>query len=335
MKFVGFVFAAGIALAAVPALAQESPVKAGVEAWERGDYKGAVDRWRSPAMKGDSDAQFNLGQAYKLGRGVPADLNQAELWYGKAAAQGHEQAEASYALALFANGKREAATPWLQRAAGRGDPRAQYVLGTMYFNGDVVQKDWVRAYALVTRSSQSGLSEASGALSQMDKYMSVQDRQAGLTLARKYEEEANRAPLPGAARPPIEVASNQPTRTPPVRTPRPAATATPVHQGAGRPLCQPHRGGGRLSRGQPLRAGEQLGFKSYRSCNKSRNVALGAPWFVFLRLPSPRLRCSLLPSPRMRRNRTVPTRPRAATASRSGRSSARPIRARTSCVSAR
>jgi hypothetical protein len=228
MKFVGFVFAAGIALAAVPALAQESPVKAGVEAWERGDYKGAVDRWRSPAMKGDSDAQFNLGQAYKLGRGVPADLNQAELWYGKAAAQGHEQAEASYALALFANGKREAATPWLQRAAGRGDPRAQYVLGTMYFNGDVVQKDWVRAYALVTRSSQSGLSEASGALSQMDKYMSVQDRQAGLTLARKYEEEANRAPLPGAARPPIEVASNQPTRTPPVRTPRPAATATPV-----------------------------------------------------------------------------------------------------------
>jgi cell division septation protein DedD len=227
MKFVGFVFAAGIALAAVPALAQESPVKAGVEAWERGDYKGAVDRWRSPAMKGDSDAQFNLGQAYKLGRGVPADLNQAELWYGKAAAQGHEQAEASYALALFANGKREAATPWLQRAAGRGDPRAQYVLGTMYFNGDVVQKDWVRAYALVTRSSQSGLSEASGALSQMDKYMSVQDRQAGLTLARKYEEEANRAPLPGAL-PPVAMASNQPVRTPPVRTPPRTTTPPPA-----------------------------------------------------------------------------------------------------------
>lgn len=228
MKFVGFIVAAGVALSAAPACAQDNPVKAGVEAWERADYKGAVDRWRGPATRGDADAQFNLGQAYKLGRGVPTDLTQAELWYGKAAAQGHEQAEASYALALFANGKRDAATPWLQRAAGRGDPRAQYVLGTMYFNGDVVQKDWIRAYALVTRSSQSGLPEASGALSQMDKYMTVQDRQAGLTLARKYEEEANRAPLPGAARPPVEVASTQPPRTTPVRTPpRPTATPTP------------------------------------------------------------------------------------------------------------
>lgn len=226
MKFVGFIVAAGVALSAAPAFAQDNPVKAGVEAWERADYKGAVDRWRGPATRGDADAQFNLGQAYKLGRGVPTDLTQAELWYGKAAAQGHEQAEASYALALFANGKREAATPWLQRAAGRGDPRAQYVLGTMYFNGDVVQKDWIRAYALVTRSSQSGLPEASGALSQMDKYMTVQDRQAGLTLARKYEEEANRAPLPGAARPPVEVASAQPVRTTPVRTPPRTAPVT-------------------------------------------------------------------------------------------------------------
>lgn len=232
MKLFGLVVAAGVALAGVAAQAQtqENPVKAGVEAWERGDYKGAVDRWRAPAMRGDSDAQFNLGQAYKLGRGVPADLNQAETWYGKAAAQGHEQAQASYGLALFANGKRDAAAPWLQRAAGRGDPRAQYVLGTMYFNGDAVQKDWVRAYALVTRSSQSGLPEASTALAQMDKYMSVQDRQAGLTLARKYEEEANRAPLPGASQPPVEVASVPPRTAPkPVRTPpRPVATPTPT-----------------------------------------------------------------------------------------------------------
>ena len=190
MRFVGFAAAAGLALAVLPAIAQDNPVKAGVDAWERGDYKGAVDRWRGPAARGDADAQFNLGQAYKLGRGVPADLAQAEAWYGKAAAQGHEQAEASYGLALFANGKREAASPWLQRAAGRGDPRAQYVLGTMYFNGDVVQKDWVRAYALIVRSSQSGLTEASSALAQMDKYVSLQDRQAGLALARRYETEA-------------------------------------------------------------------------------------------------------------------------------------------------
>jgi uncharacterized protein len=213
---------AGISLVVLPVMAQENAVQAGVEAWQRGDYADAVRRWRGPANGGDADAQFNLGQAYKLGRGVTADLSQAELWYGKAAQQGHEQAEASYGLALFANGKRGDAAPWLQRAAMRGDPRAQYVLGTMYFNGDAVAKDWVRAYALVTRSSQAGLTEGSAALAQMDKYVSVADRQAGLKLARKYEEDANSGLLPSDL-PPVHTATSQPQ----TRAPRPVSTVTP------------------------------------------------------------------------------------------------------------
>ncbi|RYE74224.1 MAG: sel1 repeat family protein, partial [Oxalobacteraceae bacterium] len=142
MKSLWLAAAACAALLVAPAIAQDNPVKAGVDAWDKGDFKGAVELWRVQANRGNADAQFNLGQAYKLGRGVPADLKQAETWYGKAAWQGHEQAEASYGLALFANGKRSEALTWLQRAVQRGDPRAQYVLGTMYFNGDVVAKDW-------------------------------------------------------------------------------------------------------------------------------------------------------------------------------------------------
>ena len=64
-------------------------VKAGVDAWGRGDYNAAVEQWRDPAIKGDPDAQFNMGQAYKMGRGVTADLNVALDWYKRAAAQGH------------------------------------------------------------------------------------------------------------------------------------------------------------------------------------------------------------------------------------------------------
>lgn len=230
--------AALLAGAVAPACAQDNPVKAGVEAWERGDYAGAVQRWRGPANAGDSDAQFNLGQAYKLGRGVPADLAQAEAWYRKAALQGHPQAEDNYGLALFQNGKRAEAVQWLSRSASRGEPRAQFVLGTMYFNGDGVAKDWVRAYALIVRSSQSGLSQASSALAQMDKYMTLDDRQAGLALARKYEEEANRAPLP-----PVAVASSDPapvrTAPPPVTRPTPRATQAPARA----PAAAPVRGG--------------------------------------------------------------------------------------------
>ena len=221
MKSVWFAGAVAAVALVAPAFAQEDPVKAGVDAWERGDYRTAVDRWRGPAVAGNPDAQFNLGQAYKLGRGVPADLGQAEDWYRKAALQGHPQAEDNYGLALFQNGKRAEAVQWLTKSASRGEPRAQFVLGTMYFNGDVVQRDWVRAYALVVRASQSGLPQASAALAQMDRYISLGDRQQGLALARQFEDDANRPQLP------VEYASNTPPSQPVTVKPKPKPTPTP------------------------------------------------------------------------------------------------------------
>jgi cell division septation protein DedD len=206
---------AAIGLASVPALAD---VKAGVEAWQRGDYKKAVAEWRGPAVAGDADAQFNLGQAYKLGRGVPADLAQAEEWYRKAALQGHPQAEENYGLALFENNKRMQAVEWLERAAARGEPRSQYVLGTMYFNGDAVAKDWVKAYALTVRAAAQGLPQASTAQAQMDRFISLGDRQRGIQLARTYERDA--------ARPQVAAAPPRPSSSGPIaKTEVPPSTA--------------------------------------------------------------------------------------------------------------
>src|SRR3546814_4740616 len=82
-------------------------------------------------------------------------------------------------LALFQNGKRADAAPWLEKAAMRGAPRAQLVYGTMLFNGDGGQaKDWVRAYALLTRASGSGLSQASETLANMDEYIPKYQRRS-------------------------------------------------------------------------------------------------------------------------------------------------------------
>ena len=168
-------------LAAVPALAD---TKAGVEAWERGDYRTAVDQWRAAADGGDADAQFNMGQAYKLGRGVPVDAQRAEEYYGRAAAQGHVQAADNYGLALFQNGKAREAIPYLEKSVVRGEPRAQYILGTMLFNGVDIKKDWVRAYALTSKAAEAGLPQATQSLQQMDAYVGVNDRQQGLAMAR-------------------------------------------------------------------------------------------------------------------------------------------------------
>src|SRR3546814_20827649 len=94
-------------------------------------------------------------------------------------------------LALFQNGKRADAAPWLEKAAMRGAPRAQLVYGTMLFNGDGGQaKDWVRAYALLTRASGSGLSQARETLAKMDEYIPKDQRQKGLELGRASSRES-------------------------------------------------------------------------------------------------------------------------------------------------
>ena len=170
--------------AALPALAD---VKAGVDAWQQGDYVKAITEWRPLANAGDPDAQFNLGQAYKLGRGVPADLNSAVDWYRKATAQGHARAEDNLGLLMFQQGDRAGAMPYLQHAAARGETRAQYIVGTALFNGDMIGKDWVRAYAMMTRASASGLPQATTSLQQMDKYIPADQRKQGLALASSME----------------------------------------------------------------------------------------------------------------------------------------------------
>ena len=170
-------------------------VKAGVDAWSRGDYATAISEWREPAERGDADAQFNLGQAYKLGKGVPQNLQEAEEQFGRAAAQGHIQASDNYGLLLFQRGERAKGMPFIAAAAGRGDPRAQYLLGIAHFNGDFAAKDWVRAYALVSLAQQAGLQQARAALVEMDKHIPLDQRQkaASLSVELASQAEANRA----------------------------------------------------------------------------------------------------------------------------------------------
>lgn len=252
VKRLGAGMAAAMALlAAGPA---QADVKAGVDAWTKGDYRRAVEEWRGPAVKGDPDAQFNLGQAYKLGRGVPTDLPVAESWYRKAAMQGHQQAEDNYGLALFQNGKRAEALSWLEKSAARGEPRAQYVLGTMLFNGDGAPKDWVRAYALTVRASQAGLPQAGQSLAQMDRYIPAADRQRGSELARTMDTDAGRpvltedvaggAPQPArpvrsAERPPVRV--DEPSRSRAGRAPIESADLPPSEAQPGASYPPPGR----------------------------------------------------------------------------------------------
>lgn len=191
-RLVAGAVAGAMMLAASPAWAD---VKAGVDAWTRGDFTAAVAAWQEPAAKGDADAQFDLAQAYRLGRGVKQDNARAEDLFGRAAAQGHIHASDNYGLMLFQRGERAKALPYIIAASDRGEPRAQYLLGIANFNGDNVPKDWVRAYALVSLAQQAGLAQATDALAQMNQYIPLEQRQRSVALAQELsmQSEATRA----------------------------------------------------------------------------------------------------------------------------------------------
>ena len=218
-------FTALAALVTSPALAD---VKAGVDAWSRGDYAAAVREWRAPAEEGDPDAQFNMAQAYRLGRGVERDPARAEVFYARAAAQGHIKAADNYGLMLFQAGRREEALPYVTAAAERGDPRAQYLLGIAHFNGDLVAKDWVRAYALLTLANAAGLPQAAPAIRQMDDYVPLAQRQEAQVMAQslKRESDATRAQQLAAADLALGGGTGAATAPPPAASAPPAVPAT-------------------------------------------------------------------------------------------------------------
>lgn len=230
------VLAAAGAILSVPAAAD---TKAGVDAWTRGDYALAIKEWQASALRGDADALFNLGQAYKLGRGVPQDLVKAEDLFGRAAGMGHIHAADNYGLLLFQRGEKARALPFIRAAADRGDPRAQYLLGIAHFNGDLVPKDWPRAYALVSLARQQGLNQAIPALKQMDEFIPLEQRQQGIALSGELQSQADAtrarqlAAVDLGAQVPTGTLSQTPRPVAPVRGPS-VASATDAVNAAGR-----------------------------------------------------------------------------------------------------
>lgn len=196
----------------------------GHAAWDRGEYSAAVNEWRDLADGGNADAQFNMAQAYRQGRGVKADRVRAEALMAKAAAQGHARAIDLYGLLLFQDGREEEAMPYVILSADRGNARAQYLLGIGHFNGKLVAKDWVRAYALMTMSSQGGLEQANAAIAQMDGYIPASQRAAGVNLAKKMSSQNGVISNPIAQPVAYTVTADRPANTSILRVDSPSAT---------------------------------------------------------------------------------------------------------------
>ena len=191
-------------------------VRSGIEAWQKGDYAAAVAAWQPLASRGDADAAFNLGQAYRLGKGVPIDLARAQGLFEQAARKGHADAATTLGILLFQNGNRTGAMRWLRKAAEAGEARAMLLYGTALYHVDGVASDPVTAYAFVSRAAAQGLGPAKATLADLDEAMPIEDRRKGVALAQEMV--AGKA----TAAPAKTVAKAAPAK--PAATKAPAAT---------------------------------------------------------------------------------------------------------------
>lgn len=209
-------------------------VRAGIKAWQHADYSRAVAIWRPLAEKGDADAAFNLGQAYRLGRGVAINLAAAQTWFERAASKGHVDAQTTLGLMLFENGDKVAGLRWLRQSAEKGEPRALLIYGTALFNGDAVKQDPILGYAYVSRAATQGLAPAQATLEQLNQILPVEQRKKALAIAMAKAKSApppRSAPVRATSKPkPVQVA----TAKPPTVAPVPAPTApAPMPAGSG------------------------------------------------------------------------------------------------------
>lgn len=173
--FIGLIVVASVAGATV---------KDGVTKWQAGDDKGAVAEWLPYAARGDTDAMFNLAQAYKLGRGVVQNARVAQEYFRRAAERGHAPAQERLGLSLFGDTATRAEALRLLDTAARADqPRALYVIAVALFNGEGMSRDWPRAYGYMSRASAKGVPQAAAALQTMAASIPMSDRVKGDEVA--------------------------------------------------------------------------------------------------------------------------------------------------------
>ena len=140
---------------------------------------------RSLATEGDAAAQFDLGDRYFTGEGVPQDDGEALRWFRLAAAQGHARAQASLGF-MYATGEGvpqddgEAAR-WYRLAADQGYAAAQFSLGVKHFSGEGVPQDdgeALRWFRLAAAQGHAGAQNNLGLMYRDGRGVSQDDSEA-------------------------------------------------------------------------------------------------------------------------------------------------------------
>ena len=127
------------------------------------DYFNAREWWIESALQGNLDAQQKLGYLYSEGLGVDQDYGKAKDWYLRAAQRGHAEAQTLLG-SLYHEGNRiphdfNEAFKWYKLAAEQGHAHAQYTVATLYHDGRGTQVDYILCAAWVDVAIANGFDD--------------------------------------------------------------------------------------------------------------------------------------------------------------------------------
>ena len=125
-----------------------------LKAYSPGNYSETFKHLRPLAKQGMAEAQFNLGNMYDMGLGVPQDHEKAVNWFRLAAEQEFED--------------------------------AQFSLGMMYEFGLGVPRNYVQAHMWFNLASVNGHERAEDALDAVAKQMTPALIEEAQRLAREW-----------------------------------------------------------------------------------------------------------------------------------------------------
>jgi TPR repeat protein len=95
-------------------------------------------------------------------------MDQAVVWYVKAANQNNLAAENKLFQYYFAKQDTADAFIWVRKAAEQGDAGAQFNLGSFYFNGWGAPKDNKQARVWYAKAAAQGFPDAADVLKKLD-----------------------------------------------------------------------------------------------------------------------------------------------------------------------
>jgi len=128
--------------------------------------------WRFKAASlGATEAQYEMGAAYRTGDGVPMDVEGSLVWYRKAAAKNHPKA--IYDLALHYLGEKTNpasmvfADEYMLRAARAGHREAQFQCATSCFRGDSAASQFEDGKQWLAKAAENGWARAEFGLFQL------------------------------------------------------------------------------------------------------------------------------------------------------------------------